>query len=85
MPTPIYAHHYVRFDRNNVMPEDELRRLLADQGFAIAHMSYRVTDSRAFEYRMIIRSTDTGSARRLAEVLRGLDAVREFRISPTGD
>jgi putative Mg2+ transporter-C (MgtC) family protein len=85
MPTQSYAHHYVRFDRHNVMPEDELRKLLNDQGFAVAHMSYRVNDSGAFEYRMIIRSTDAGSARRLAEVLRGLESVREFRISPTGD
>ena len=85
MPTQSYAHHYVRFDRHNVMPEDDLRKLLADQGFTVSHMSYRVNDTSAFEYRMILRSTDLGSARRLAEALRGLESVREFRISPTGD
>ena len=85
MPTQSYAHHYVRFDRNGAMSEDELRALLMRQGFAIANMSYRVTDNDSFEYRMVIRTADPANTSRLADVLRQLDSVREFRISPTGD
>jgi putative Mg2+ transporter-C (MgtC) family protein len=85
MPTQSYAHHYVRFDRNGAMSEDELRELLKGQGFAIANMSYRITDNDSFEYRMVIRTADPANTSRLADMLRQLDSVREFRISPTGD
>ena len=85
MPAQSYAHHSVRFDRADAMSEDALRTLLAGQGYAVSGMSYRLTDGDAFEYRMIIRTTDAGNAARLAEVLRATAAVREFRISPTGD
>ncbi|GEM_PF-3289689 len=68
------------------MPEADLRRLLTDQGFTVANMSYRVTDDgKVFEYRMIIRTTNPSDTARLAAALRELKSVREFRISPTGD
>jgi hypothetical protein len=38
-----------------------------------------------FEYRMVLRTTDSTSTSRLADTLRKLELVREFRISPTGD
>ncbi len=85
MPAHSYAHHYVCFDRQHVMPEDELRALLTSEGFSIANMSYRVTTGGAFEYRMVIRSRRQSNTRALSEKLRKLDVVREFRISPTGD
>jgi putative Mg2+ transporter-C (MgtC) family protein len=85
MPSQSYAHHYVRFDRNQVMSEAAVRALLSAQGFAIANMSYRLTEGGSFEYRMVIRTADPGNTSRLADALRELEAVREFRISPTGD
>jgi putative Mg2+ transporter-C (MgtC) family protein len=49
-------------------------------------MAYRVIeDGQVFEYRMVIRTTDPANTSRLADALRQLDLVREFRISPTGD
>lgn len=86
MPSQLYAHHLIRFDRANTMPEGELRSLLARHGFTVANMSYRITnDGRLFEYRMVIRTTDPNNKAILADSLRKLDLVREFRISPTGD
>jgi putative Mg2+ transporter-C (MgtC) family protein len=85
MPNESYAHHYIRFDRTDVLPEAQLRALLAKQGFGIANMSYRITQAGAFEYRMVIRSSSPENVSRLAEVLRDMPAVREFRIAPTGD
>lgn len=86
LPSHYYAHHLIRFDRNDVMPEPELRAFLAQQGFTIANMSYRVTDDLlSFEYRMIIRTIDVDNLSSLAVALRQLETVRAFRISPTGD
>ncbi len=86
MPTQIYAHHHIRFDRDNVMPEAELRAMLTQYGFTIANLSYRVvSDGNCFEYRMVIRTIDSKNTARLADWLRGNSQVREFRISPTGD
>ena len=68
------------------MTEKELRNLLAQHGFSIANMAYRVIeDGQVFEYRMVIRTTDPANTLRLADELRQLDLMHEVRISPTGD
>jgi putative Mg2+ transporter-C (MgtC) family protein len=86
MPVQTHARHLLRFDRNNVIREDEVRALLKKHGFTISNMSYYVThDGSSFEYRMTIYTAQPGNAARLAEALRGLDPVREFQISPAGD
>jgi putative Mg2+ transporter-C (MgtC) family protein len=86
MPSHSYAHHLVRFNRNDAVPEDEVRALLQEYGFTIANMSYRITDDEAsFEYRMVIRTTDASNTCRLANHLRTWDKVRAFQLSPTGD
>jgi putative Mg2+ transporter-C (MgtC) family protein len=86
LPSHSYAHHFIRFDRHNVMPEPDLRTFLTQSGFTIANMSYRITDDRlAFEYRMVIRTTDPQNLSSLAVALRQMDTIRAFRISPTGD
>jgi putative Mg2+ transporter-C (MgtC) family protein len=86
MPAQSYAHHHLRFDRGNVIPEDQVRALLKKHGFTIANMSYYVThDGSYFEYRMMIRTTRAENTVQLAEALGGLEQVREFQISPAGD
>ena len=86
MPTNLFAHHTIRFRRHQVMAEPELRSLLAECGFSIANLSYRLDgDGADFEYRMVLRTTDGENHRRLAERLTQLERVLEFRISPTGD
>ena len=86
LPSQIYAHHHLKFERDHTMPEGEVRQLISAHDFSIANMSYRVSgDGRFFEYRMIIRTNDWDNMRRLAETLRERAAIVEFRISPTGD
>jgi putative Mg2+ transporter-C (MgtC) family protein len=86
MPSHSYAHLYIRFDRNDAVPEDEIRDLLRKHGFTIANMSYRVTDDGAsFEYRMVIRTTDANNTRMLADYLRKWQRILAFQVSPTGD
>jgi putative Mg2+ transporter-C (MgtC) family protein len=86
LPSQQFAHHRVRFERGNVLPEDALRRLLHSHGFGLLGLSYRLTDDgRIFEYRMTILTRDTRNYARLAAALSALESVREFHISPAGD
>ena len=86
MPTQYYAHHVLRFPRSETPAEAEVRKLIAEHGFSIANMSYRlIDDGAAFEYRMTIRTIDKSNAERLAANLRARPGLLEFRISPAGD
>ena len=86
LPSEFYAHHALKFDRQSVMPEEELRRLVGAHGFTIANMSSRLIESgKMFEYRMVIRTRDHSNAERLTRHLLTLPQVIEFRITPTGD
>lgn len=85
MPGQSYAHYQISFARDQVMPEAQLVELLNQQGFNVAHTSYRLTDASHFEYRMVIKTTDLANISRLSDILRNLESVCEFKISPTGD
>ena len=86
VPVQFYAQFVVRFAREAIMPESELRTLVAKHQFSIANLSYRFDKLDGFfEYRMIIRTGGSKNARALAETLSGLDSVKEFRLSPAGD
>lgn len=86
MPTYEFAHHQIRFRRDAVLPEAQLRALLAECGFSIANLSYRVNaEEGSFEYRMVLRTTDANNLPRLTQRLNAMDTVLEFRLSPTGD
>lgn len=86
IPAHHYAQHYLSFDRDNAMEEDEIRTMLIGHGFTIANISYRVSDdSKSFEYRMVMRTSHPERFATLARFLREHDRIRTFRISPTGD
>ncbi|HXX58053.1 MAG TPA: MgtC/SapB family protein [Thermodesulfovibrionales bacterium] len=86
MPTLIYAHHSLRFHRDKVMPERDLKTLISDHGFSIANLSHRLLEGgRFFEYEMTIRTQREENIQRLSQTLLGLDSIIEFQISPTGD
>jgi putative Mg2+ transporter-C (MgtC) family protein len=86
VPSHHYAHHVVRFRRDRVLPEPELREFLLRQGFTVANMTYRsVDEDQDFEYRMVLRTTREENLPALAAALRERDDVCAFRLSPTGD
>ena len=86
LPSEYYAHHTLKFDRGDVMPEEDVRGLVGKYGFSIANLSHRLADGGAsFEYRMVIRSRDRNGAERLSRDLRAIPEVKECRIAPTGD
>lgn len=86
MPTQSYAHHAIRFDRNDVLSEEQIRKIMEEHGFNIANMSYRILDDGAhFEYRMILRSSDVHNLSALSSYLLTMKQVKAFQISPMGD
>jgi putative Mg2+ transporter-C (MgtC) family protein len=86
MPSEFYAHHHLRFRRDAVLAEEDMRKLIGSYGFSVANLSSRLVDEgRFFEYRMVIRSRERDNAQALARHLLALPEVIEFRISPTGD
>ncbi len=86
IPTQLYAHFHLRFARESVMPEAELRAMVTRHGFSIANLSYELQDAgRFFEYRMVIRSNGKDPAAALSRTLETMPAVVGFRIAPTGD
>jgi putative Mg2+ transporter-C (MgtC) family protein len=86
LPSEFYAHHMLRFARDHVIGEEEVRKLIHHHGFTIANLSSRLSESgQQFEYRMTIKSIDRKNAEALSSYLRGRPEVIEFRITPTGD
>ncbi len=86
MPAQFYAQFHVRFGAGEPMDEQAMRRLLAEHGFSIANLSYRLdADEDYFEYRMTIRSSRALDAQALSRRLSADPAVRQFRLAATGD
>ena len=85
-PVQVYAQNVVRFARNGAISERELRDLLAQHGFSIVSLSYRLCDDeQCVEYQMAVRTLKVENLGRLAETLGRLSDVRGFTISPSGD
>jgi putative Mg2+ transporter-C (MgtC) family protein len=84
LPSEFYAHHSLRFARDRVMAESDVRQMIGQHGFSIANLSSRLTGQH-FEYRMTIKSRDRDAAEALSKHLLGLPDGIEFRITPTGD
>lgn len=86
IPAEFYANFLVRFAREQVMPEAELRRLIAEHGFSVANMSYRIAgQGREFEYQMVLRTLHAANAQTFSARLVSEPSVTEFRIAPAGD
>jgi len=86
LPSEFYAHHTIRFVRESIILEPELRELIGRHGFTIANLSHRLTEmGKVFEYRMVIRTRDRDAAARLSQHLCTVPGIIEFRIAPTGD
>ena len=86
MPAEFYANFLIRFRRANVMPEEDLRRLITEHGFSVANMSYRIADQgQEFEYQMVLRTLHAANVQNLSARLAAEPSVTEFRIAPAGD
>ena len=83
-PTQRYAHHVLRFLREEALSEEEVRKLLAEHEFKIVSLAYELSHaSQLFEYRMTIHTVRGENFARLAETLGRTPRVRAFAIAPT--
>jgi len=86
MPSQFFAQFEVAFERGGAMGEQDLRALLAQQGFSVANFGCHLDGAAgSLSYQMVIRSRRTEAATSLSRELQGLPALRAFRITPTGD
>lgn len=86
MPSEYYANFLVRFPREKVLPEADLRALIAEHGFDVANLSYRIAaQGRDFEYRMVLRTLRAANTQKLSARLAAEPSVTEFSITPAGD
>ena len=86
MPSEYYANFLVRFPREKAMPEAELRGLIAEHGFDVANLSYRIAgQGKDFEYQMVLRTLHATNTQKLSARLAAEPSVTEFRIAPAGD
>ena len=86
IPSQYYARLHIRFKRQELLPEPEMRTLITGHGFSVANLSYQLSDEgKVFEYQMTIRTQEKDNYRVLAETLTAMDKVLEFHIYPTGD
>jgi putative Mg2+ transporter-C (MgtC) family protein len=86
MPSEYYVNFLVRFPREKVMREAELRKMIVDHGFDIANLSYRIaSQGRDFEYQMVLRTLHSMNTQKLSALLAAEPTVTEFRITPAGD
>jgi len=86
MPSEYYVNFLVRFPREKVMPEAELRGMIIGHGFDIANLSYRIAgQGRDFEYQMVLRTLHAVNTQKLSAKLAAEPTVTEFRITPAGD
>ncbi len=86
MPSQIYANNTIVFRRDNCMSETEIRELHLKNGFSVANISYRLMGKgEQLEYRMTVRTMDSGNIEKLSENFLRLTSIVEFNISMAGD
>ena len=86
IPTEFYANFSVRFARDSVMAESELRQLVSRHGFSVYNLNYRLgAEGTQFEYRMVVRAVGSEGVRALSDELKNNRQVIEYRIAPASD
>jgi len=86
LPTETYATFMARFRRQEAISEPDLRRMVAELGFSLYQMSYRLHgDADLVEYRTVIRTMKPGNLSRLADALAADPRVVQYRIAPTSE
>ncbi len=84
VPTLYFARLTVRLATENYMSEGEVRKLILPFSVGIANVSYEMEEGRrGFQYGMTIRARNPDNFRKLAEGLRAVERVGEFKIQPT--
>jgi len=86
LPTESYASFVVRFKREAAISEADLRKLVADHGFTLYNMSYRLHgEFDVLEFRTVIRTMQPANLARLSRTLSADTRVMDYRIAPTSE
>jgi putative Mg2+ transporter-C (MgtC) family protein len=86
LPSQSFVHCHLSFRPDQLGDEVWLRKLVAEHGFCITDLSYRLDRrSESFEYKFVMWSADPHSCGNLAQTLLGLPNVTDFKISPSRD
>ena len=81
-----FVHCHLSFRRDQLGDEVWLRRLVAEHGFSITELSYRLDGkTESFKYRFVMWSADPKACGNLARSLLALPNVTDFKISPSRD
>ena len=86
MPAEFYANFIVRFARDATMPEPELRQLVAQHGFSVYNLNYRLRGE-GTPVRVPHGAAHDGSDG-IARAVRSAESdpqVLDYRIAPTSD
>jgi putative Mg2+ transporter-C (MgtC) family protein len=81
-----FVHCHLSFRRDQLGDEVWLRRLVAEHGFCITDLSYRLDGKTAsFEYKFVMWSADPKACGNLTQSLLALPNITDFKISPSRD
>jgi putative Mg2+ transporter-C (MgtC) family protein len=81
MPTRHFARSTLRFNKDRIMPEQEVRELLKRHRFAVARMNYYLgNNGTSFEYQMVIKTIDRQNLERLSKALLAIPDIVEFQL-----
>ena len=82
MPSRHFVRSVLRFRRDRVMPEAELRSLLQQHHFSIATMNYALSGAGdVFEYQMLATTIDPRNLESLSDSLLRRNEVVEFQLT----
>ena len=79
-----FVHCHLSFRRDQISDENWLRKLVAEHGFSITDLSYRLdSKTESFEYKFVMWSADPDACGNLARTLLSAKSkIVAFRISP---
>lgn len=81
-----FVHCRVLFKREQIGDEEWLRQLVAQHGFSVTELSYRLDNKMGeFGYSLVMWSADPNASRSLAREFLAQPMVIDFRISPSRD
>ena len=86
LPSQTFVHCHLSFHRDQLGDEAWLRKLVAEHGFSITDLSYRLdSKTESFEYKFVMWTADPHACGNIAQTLLALPNITDFKISPSRD
>lgn len=86
LPRRRYVRFSIKFPRDNVLPEGDLKALVAESGFRVDDLSYELNGGgKTFEYLVVMWAKDATAPSKLVEVLSDVPEVLEMKMLASRD